>query len=437
MTHSPPALVQPASTQLLERIDVATRGGQLTAALRLILSNFSRFDDPSLLRERTAAALITRGRHKEALAILELVAKHYMNSGNPARALAIIKQLLAISPDRRALLDQLCALYHIRSPHLSEQARTRELGAASERLDLSAKEPQVPESDLFALAYDRAMDKRAIAQAPQAELPALPLLSLLPQEAMRRVVELISYEIIPESQPLSYPGQAPQELIWAASPNILVRQGDDFHRLPSGSMLGLNGFARAPWPSEFLCIGTKNTELLKLSGQAIAQLVEEMPDFENRLATLRRHALTERLLCDHALFLALPEAERVQLIDRFVGLHVPKGEYILRQHKTSLGLFILLEGSVDIVRQDDQWEITIASLSSGDVFGEIGLVSDKPAVAGVVTTANCILLYLSRDQFNDAAAQHPQLAKYAVNLANERLAEVNTTLSASDLAELE
>lgn len=429
--------MQPASTQLLERIDGATRSGQLTAALRLILSNFSRFDDPSLLRERIASALISRSRHKEALAILELVAKHYMNSGNPARALAIIKQMQAIAPESRALLDQLCALYHIRSAQLSELASTRELDAAKERLDLSAKEPQVPESDLFALAYDRAMDKRGLALSPQAALPSLPLLSLLPLEAMRRVVELISYEIIPESQPLSYPGQAPSELIWAASPNILVRQGDDFHRLPSGSMLGLNGFARSPWPSEFLCISTKNTELLKLSAQSISQLIEEMPDFENRLATLRRHALTERLLCDHALFLTMPEPERIQLIDRCVGLHVPKGEYILRQNKASLGLFILLEGQVDIVRQDDQWEITIASLSSGDVFGELGLVSDKPSEAGVMTTANCIMLYLSRDQFNEAAAQFPMLAKYAVNLAQGRLAEVNTTLNASDLAELE
>lgn len=429
--------MQPASTQLLERIDGATRSGQLTAALRLILSNFSRFDDPSLLRERIAAALISRSRHKEALAILELVAKHYMNSGNPARALGIIKQMQAIAPESRALLDQLCALYHIRSAHLTELASTRELDAAKERLDLSAKEPQVPESDLFALAYDRAMDKRGLALSPQAALPSLPLLSLLPLEAMRRVVELISYEIIPESQPLSYPGQAPKELIWAASPNILVRQGDDFHRLPSGSMLGLNGFARSPWPSEFLCISTKNTELLKLSAQAISQLIEEMPDFENRLATLRRHALTERLLCDHPLFLTMPEPERIQLIDRCVGLHVPKGEYILRQNKASLGLFILLEGQVDIVRQDDQWEITIASLGSGDVFGELGLVSDKPSVAGVMTTANCILLYLSRDQFNEVATQFPMLAKYAVNLAQGRLAEVNTTLNASDLAELE
>jgi len=47
-------------------------------------------------------------------------------------------------------------------------------------------------------------------------------------------------------------------------------------------------------------------------------LKTENTEFAHALEAVRRHALTERLLCDHALFLALPEPERLQLIDRFV-----------------------------------------------------------------------------------------------------------------------
>lgn len=436
MTRALPALITPEALELLQRIDAAISGNQMAQALRLILSNYSSFTDTALLRERTAMALAAKGRKREAASILDLVARHYAHTGQAIRSLSLIKQLQTMSVEVRPLVDHLSALYHIRSPHVQEDAPQYELEAPVGRLDLSAKEPQVPESDLFALAYDRAMDKRGCALQPQA-LPPLPLLSLLPQEALKKVLDLMSYEILPESQTLLAPGQAPTELLWLASPNALVRRGDDFFRLPSNSLLGLNGFAKTPSASEFVAVSSRNTEVLRLSAQAIAKLSEEMPDFANRLATLRRHALTERLICDHALFMPLPEADRVTLIERFVGLHLGRGEYMIRQQQSSPGLFIILEGQVDIVRQDDQWEITIASLGPGEVFGEIGLVSDKPAVAGVVTTAPCVLLFLSKDEFSKAAAQMPQVAKYAVNLANERLAEANATLSASDLAELE
>ena len=436
-TSSPHALAHAATLELLQRIDAAIEAQQHTQALRLILSNYSRFEDPALLRERTALALAARGRKKEAVVILELLGRHYAHAGYPTRSLMCIKQLQTLQPDHKTLLDHFSALYHIRSPHLGEEARHRELPAPADRLDLSAKEPQVPESELFALAYDRAADKRGVATQPQGPLPPVPLLSLLPQEALRRVLDFIQVEIFAQSQPLHSPDQPPQELIWSAAPNLLVRVEDDFHRLPSGSLVGLNGFAQHPLPSPHPVMSARGGEALRLPSYAIESLHEEMPDFGNRLATLRRHALTERLVCTHPLFVALASSDRLALMERFVGVHAPRGEYAIRQHKPSPGLFIVLDGQVDIVRQDDPWEITIATLGSGDVFGEIGLVSDNPAVAGVVTSSPCILLFLSREEFTRAAAQLPALAQYASRLAQERIEAVQATLSASDLAELD
>ena len=152
---------------------------------------------------------------------------------------------------------------------------------------------------------------------------------------------------------------------------------------------------------------------------------------------MRRHGLTERLIAAHPLFAQLDEAQRDDLIARFIGLHIKQGEYLILQNTPSPGLFIILDGQVDIVRKDEDWEITINTLEPGDMFGEIGLVSEKPAVAGVVSVTQGIMLFLSRDEFNQAAAQHPALAKYAVRLANQRLEDVNSTLSAGDLAEVD
>ncbi len=420
----------------LTRVDVALEQDQLTRALRLILSNFSKFPDSSPLRERVALALAQRGRKKEAVAIYELVARHYANAGHPTRCLASIKQMTALQPDMTMLLDHFSALYSVRSPYLDAEADASSPTLPTEPLDLSGKEPQLPEDDLLDLAVERAQQKRGLASQPK-QLPALPLLSTLPTETLRRVLDRIDYEIFPETQPVLSAGEVSADLLWTVDDTLLVRHDDTYSRIPSGALLGLGGFGRPASKNEHTVTSTPGAEVLRLSKASIDAISAQHSDFPNRLATLRRFALTERMLSSHALFEPLEGNERVALIERFVGLHIRKGEPLIKQEAGSPGLFIILEGRVDIVRKDDEWEITIATLGAGEVFGEIGLVSSKPAVAGCVSATDSFMLFLERSEFDAAAAEHPALARFAVRLAEERLADVGSTLSAEDLAEIE
>ena len=423
-------------TRFFIHIDEAIESGAITRALRLILSNFGSFPDNAPLRERVAQALAARGRKREAVQILEIVGRHYANGGFPAHSLAAIKQMNALQPDATVLLDHFSALYSIRSPFLNDDAPPERIAPPSAPLDMKAKEPQVNESELFALAIERAMEKRGILTQPR-ELPRLPLLSLLPTETLRRVLDHIHYEVHNQVQPVLRKDEMAQDLIWTVSENLTLRVEDESFALPCGTLLGLNGFGHPRAKNEFNVQTIKSSELLRLSKPAIEKLSAEFSDFPNRLATLRRHALTERLLSSHALFAQLGEEARMDLIERFVGVHVKQGEYLIKQDIPSPGLYIILDGQVDIVRKDDDWEITINTLTPGDVFGEIGLVSDQPAVAGVAAASDGIMLYLSRDAFSMAAEQHPSLASYAVRLAQERIKDVNSTLSAEDLSEVD
>lgn len=417
-------------------IDTAIESDSLTKALRLILSNFSKFADTAPLRERVAQALALRGRKREAVSILELVARHYANAGQPTRCLAAIKQMNALQPDTTMLLDHFSALYSIRSPYIDPSVQHPQLPSPTEALDLSANEPRVGEAELFELAVDRSMQKRGLANQPT-KLPALPFLSILPTETLRRVLDFIEYEIFAQSQPVLTKEEIPGDLIWTVSGNLLVRKENTHWRIPCGALLGLNGFGNPRAPSEFNVTSTKFSEILRLSADAIAKLDEEFGDFFNRLATLRRHALGERLMAAHPLFTQLDEQHRTKLVERFVGLHIKQNERLIKQGSGSPGLFIILDGKADVQRNDGDWEITIATLEPGDIFGEIGLVSDKPTVASVVSTTPAIMLFLSRADFEQAAIEHPQLAKYATQLASARLEDVDNTLSADDLAEIE
>jgi hypothetical protein len=422
---------------LLTVIDDAIERSDYPTALQLVLTNWYNLPDPSLLRERVALVLATVGRKREAIEVLEIVSMHYANAGYPTRSLAAIKQLENLRPDVSGLLDYFAGLYNIRSPHLQADRMQADFAQPAGNVALQVSVAHADQDVLLDRALERALDQEGMAVEPGV-LPALSLLSLLPAENLRRILDFLTYELFAEAQPVQQEGVLLPELIWTVSSDFLIEAGEDkVYRTPAGALIGLNAFGQSATPPGRTVMSRKGSELLRLSQEAIAALSEEFADFQNRLATLRRHALTEGLLCRHPAFEGLADSERVDIAQYFTGLRVPKGEYLIWQDAPSPGLFIILDGKVDIIRKDDDWEITIASLSAGEVFGEVGLVSDKPAIASVAATTSGHLLFMSRANFEKIAQRHPSLARYAVQLAGERIADVEQTLSARDLAEMD
>ncbi len=420
---------------LLSTIDDAIAESAFTRALQLILANFERADDTAVLRERVAVMLASRGRKNEAVGVWDHVARHWANTGHPARSLAAIKQMQALRPDTTVLLDHFTALYNIRSPYLDLDARLPELVQGDAEFVLEVDEDAGEEAALLDRAFELAIDIDTLVNEPQ-RLPPLPLLSLLPSETLRAVLDYLEYEIFAQAEAVLREDRMSDDLVWTVTADFHI-DNDPTVRLPSGALLGLNAFGRSASPAKQNVFSRKSSELLRLDGAAIEALDRQLGDFHSRLATLRRHALTEGLLERHEMFRKLDADARVDLMRRFTGLRVSKGEKLICQDDQSPGLFLILDGEVDIVRNEEGWEITIATLSAGEVFGEVGVVSDNPALAGCVMTTPGHLLYLSRDDFAAVADAHPELAKYAVTLAGERMADVETTLSAQDLAEVE
>ncbi len=421
---------------LLSKIDDAIEQQSYGDALELVLANFDRCPEEALLRERVAIIAASCGRKKEAVEVWDHVARHWANAGYPTRSLAAIKQMQALRPDTTVLLDHFTALYNIKSPYLDQDARPPQVAAPTESLDLEVDESPATRAELLDRAFTLASRSEGLIDKP-GRLPALPLLSLLPSEALRRVLDYLEYEVFADAEPVLSVGALCEDLLWTVTSDFTIEDHDPTLRLPSGALLGLNSFGRSASTARHEVFSQKNSELLRLTSEAVDALDAELGDFRNRLATLRRHALTEGLLERHPMFAELSADGRVELMRNFVGLRVESGEKLIVQDGESPGIFLILDGQVDIVRAEEGWEITIETLTAGDVFGEVGVVSDKSALAGCVMTTPGHLLFLSRDDFGQVADRHPPVAKYTVNLANQRMQDVETTLSAQDLTEVD
>ncbi len=409
--------------QLKLEISESQRSSNDSRALRLILSNIDKLEDNAVLRERIAITLAQLGEKKDALEILELVGVHYANIGRAMRAIAAAKQMHFLNPNARGLLGHVASIYNIRSPFVDENAKITL--AEPLVIDLEGREPQSPILALMAQAVERAKEAKGI-QTEIQRVPSIPFLSLLPEEALLHVLEKIEYSVFDKRESIVKRGEINKELIWTVNDRLIVKSAEGNHGLPPGCLVGLSSFGESSRASEIDLFAPIGSEILRLSSTAIDELKEMYPDFENRLATLRRHSMTERLLRRHSIFGGLSDKMRVAAIETFTGMRVSEGEAVILQNEPSPGLFIVLDGEIDIVRKTAIAAVKVSTLKAGDVFGEVGLITNQPAMAGCVMTKTGHLLHLPRADFSALVARYPSVAEYTAKLAETRLQDISS-----------
>lgn len=80
---------------------------------------------------------------------------------------------------------------------------------------------------------------------------------------------------------------------------------------------------------------------------------------------------------DHPLVTALPEAVRADLVAQVRRVSYPAGTVILAEGTLSTDFFLVLEGTVEIVRRGE----VLATVEAGSFFGELGAQDAGPGYA--------------------------------------------------------
>ena len=97
------------------------------------------------------------------------------------------------------------------------------------------------------------------------------------------------------------------------------------------------------------------------------------------------------------------------------------GQEIVRQGDTGVGAFIIRSGKVDIVQDRDGKEQKLATLGSGDVFGEMALLDEFPRSATVRAIEPTTCLGIQRWHFRGILESHPQIALALLPVLTKRL----------------
>jgi CRP/FNR family transcriptional regulator, cyclic AMP receptor protein len=116
------------------------------------------------------------------------------------------------------------------------------------------------------------------------------------------------------------------------------------------------------------------------------------------------HARRVGILARTPVFAGLPRRLLARLaVQLFEKAYAP-GEAVFSEGDPGKGLFVVLDGEIEVIRDVGQGPQRIVAFGPGTAFGELALIDDLPRSASAVATMPTRLLILYRSHFEDLVA---------------------------------
>jgi len=122
--------------------------------------------------------------------------------------------------------------------------------------------------------------------------------------------------------------------------------------------------------------------------------------------------------------LAALKEEHLEMLSKLANLRTfTPGEVIIRQGDPGAGLFVIIEGTVDVTFRErpGKPEIKLNTLVSGEFFGEMSLIDGYPRSATVTAQEETQVVELDRWVFLDALRREPNIAVSMLPILTRRI----------------
>jgi CRP-like cAMP-binding protein len=414
--------------QLLFQGDTAGAVQAYAAIVRLQPQNLDA-------RLRVGDALLAAGEVQRAAVVYTSLARHASHAGYPLRALVALKILAALDPQLGTLLEGLAQLYSVGSPRLEGRAVRISPGEASARLPDAFELGTVTASPgLFEAAETVAADTSDIAAYPDS-LPPIPLCSELPPDAFARVLEAVKLvRVRPEAVVIAEGTQGHSFFVLARGEVVVTRRSTDgetmrLASLHDGAIFGEMALVSA-LPRSATVVAVTDCDLLEFDRDALVAASRDIETLSRALDKFTRERLLNNLLAAAPLFKPLDRRQRLDLVRRFSAHDFVAGTPLIQEGEAGRGLYVVLNGQVDVSKVDGNEKVLLATLGPGEVFGEISLLHDQPTSASVTGASNGTVLFLAREYFQRLITAVDEIRAYVENLGDERLMDTQILLGA-------
>ncbi|MFC1580002.1 cyclic nucleotide-binding domain-containing protein [Thermodesulfobacteriota bacterium] len=105
------------------------------------------------------------------------------------------------------------------------------------------------------------------------------------------------------------------------------------------------------------------------------------------------------------------------------------GDVIIEEGTKGTSAYIILTGTVDVTKRAGKREVKMATLGEGQVFGEMGLIEDRPRSATVKALSDLKVRVIDREHFNELLRTKPSMLIPILKTLFERLRQVSNMLA--------
>jgi CRP/FNR family transcriptional regulator, cyclic AMP receptor protein len=137
------------------------------------------------------------------------------------------------------------------------------------------------------------------------------------------------------------------------------------------------------------------------------------------------------------LFSSFPEEPLRTLATLVTRRSATRGSIIMAAGDPTDSLYIILSGRLKVMMSDAEGkEVILSLLSSGEFFGEMGLIDDSPRSASVVAIEACELLVITRRDFKKCMTENGEMAMAVMRGLVRRLREADRKIGSLALLDV-
>lgn len=126
----------------------------------------------------------------------------------------------------------------------------------------------------------------------------------------------------------------------------------------------------------------------------------------------------------YSVFHDLPQERVASIAASLQTMQIAAGDVIVRQGAPADKFFIIVDGEVEVERDDDGTTRKLATLANGQFFGEMAILRDLPRMATVRAVKPTTLFAMERDAFRGLVAQSMGTTTDFDQVIQQRLGEI-------------
>jgi len=137
---------------------------------------------------------------------------------------------------------------------------------------------------------------------------------------------------------------------------------------------------------------------------------------------------TSRIILEKTgIFAGLPSDALISVRAFMEARDVPAGTVLFREGDSGDSVFVVRQGLVRILKEQDDTTVELAQRGPGEIIGEMALIDASPRFASAQCIEDTSLFVLSRSHFFKMLSSHPLVAERILHVLTARVREADTT----------